>query len=102
MGVTLLLVKMSLKKPLGTHTNDRETDEFYAFQRNFMLVFLLVSAADWFQGPYIYAIYHSYGLSIGDIGYLFLIGYLTSMICGPIVGVLADRLYVVFLYYFFF
>jgi hypothetical protein len=99
MGITSIIVKLSLNNHsyIALHQEEISEEmekhpEFKVFQRNFLIVFLLVAAADWFQGPYIYAVYEAYGLSLEEIGSMFLIGYLTSMISGPIIGVLADRL----------
>eukprot|EP00928_Gymnodinium_smaydae_P042322 TRINITY_DN28513_c0_g1_i1.p1 TRINITY_DN28513_c0_g1~~TRINITY_DN28513_c0_g1_i1.p1 ORF type:complete len:544 (+),score=107.31 TRINITY_DN28513_c0_g1_i1:223-1632(+) len=47
--------------------------------------------ADWLQGPYVYALYESYGISPGDNAVLFVVGFGSSMIFGTIVGSLADR-----------
>ncbi|KAF4682457.1 Serine/threonine-protein kinase plk1, partial [Perkinsus olseni] len=46
--------------------------------------------ADWLQGPFVYALYRSYGYSIEDIGSLFIVGFLTSGVFGMFVGGLAD------------
>jgi hypothetical protein len=47
--------------------------------------------ADWLQGPYVYALYESYGFDKSDIGVLFIGGFLSSMVFGTIVGGLADK-----------
>eukprot|EP00331_Platyophrya_macrostoma_P030835 CAMPEP_0176458012 /NCGR_PEP_ID=MMETSP0127-20121128/32318_1 /TAXON_ID=938130 /ORGANISM="Platyophrya macrostoma, Strain WH" /LENGTH=83 /DNA_ID=CAMNT_0017848457 /DNA_START=49 /DNA_END=297 /DNA_ORIENTATION=+ len=39
---------------------------FSAFQRNFLLVYLIMMAADWMQGPYVYRLYAYYGFSRAD------------------------------------
>jgi len=49
------------------------------------------TATDWLQGPYIYALYDSYGLSTHDIERLFVAGYGSSMVFGTIVGSIADK-----------
>jgi MFS family permease len=48
--------------------------------------------ADWLQGPYVYALYDSYGFSSHDIATLFVAGFGSSMIFGTFAGALADRL----------
>lgn len=35
---------------------------------------LQMMAADWLQGPYVYALYESYGFTRGEIGHLFIAG----------------------------
>ena len=49
-------------------------------------------AGDWLQGPYVYALYDSYGYSQEDIAVLFVAGFGSSMFFGTFVGSLADRL----------
>jgi hypothetical protein len=50
-----------------------------------------IVVADWLQGPYVYAVYDSYGFNQGDIANLFIVGFGSSMIFGTIVGSLADK-----------
>jgi len=50
-----------------------------------------VSAADWMQGPYVYALYDNYGMSPYDINVLFVAGFGSSMVVGTAVGSFADR-----------
>ncbi|CAG8481245.1 15665_t:CDS:2 [Gigaspora rosea] len=49
-------------------------------------------AGDWLQGPYIYAIYKSYGFELNEIAILFVTGFLSSGIFGTIIGSAADKL----------
>lgn len=48
-------------------------------------------AGDWVQGPVTYALYQQYGYDQHDIAVLFIIGFMSSMLCGPFVGILADK-----------
>eukprot|EP00923_Selenidium_pygospionis_P008048 GHVN01013643.1.p1 GENE.GHVN01013643.1~~GHVN01013643.1.p1 ORF type:complete len:498 (+),score=26.97 GHVN01013643.1:202-1494(+) len=48
-------------------------------------------AADWLQGPYVYALYAEYGFSRSEIATLFVVGFGTSGVVGVFVGALADR-----------
>ncbi|KAI0215587.1 Molybdate-anion transporter [Lamellibrachia satsuma] len=64
---------------------------FGSFQRTYLLVYLLAMAADWMQGPYVYALYDNYGMSAYDINVLFVCGFGSSMIVGTAVGSFADR-----------
>ena len=50
-----------------------------------------VSAADWMQGPYVYALYDNYGMTPYDINVLFVAGFGSSMVVGTAVGSFADR-----------
>eukprot|EP00475_Leptophrys_vorax_P014232 TRINITY_DN2062_c0_g2_i5.p1 TRINITY_DN2062_c0_g2~~TRINITY_DN2062_c0_g2_i5.p1 ORF type:complete len:489 (+),score=132.32 TRINITY_DN2062_c0_g2_i5:95-1561(+) len=64
---------------------------FTSFQRNYLTVYLIMMGADWFQGPYMYDLYESYGFSMNQIGTLFIMGFGSSMVSGPLVGVIADK-----------
>ncbi|KAF3434205.1 hypothetical protein FNV43_RR25308 [Rhamnella rubrinervis] len=64
---------------------------FNAFKNNYLLVYSLMMAGDWLQGPYVYYLYSQYGYTKGDIGQLFIAGFGSSMLFGTIVGSLADK-----------
>ncbi|KAM7266983.1 hypothetical protein ACFE04_009149 [Oxalis oulophora] len=64
---------------------------FNSFKNNYLLVYSLMMAGDWLQGPYVYYLYSTYGFSKGDIGQLFIAGFGSSMLFGTIVGSLADK-----------
>ena len=65
--------------------------EFRSFQRSFLLVYLIMMAADWMQGPYVYRLYSYYGFSRQDNGVLFIAGFGSSLIFGTWAGPLADQ-----------
>jgi MFS transporter, MFS domain-containing protein family, molybdate-anion transporter len=65
--------------------------EFLSFRNNYLIVYSLVMAGDWLQGPYVYRLYEHYGFQRGDIGRLFIAGFGSSMIFGTLVGGLADK-----------
>jgi len=52
---------------------------------------MLMMMADWMQGPYVYALYDSYGFDMQAIGILFVAGFGSSAVFGTFVGGLADR-----------
>ena len=54
-------------------------------------LYFLISAGDWLQGPYVYAIYKSYGFELKQQAILFVTGFLSSGIFGTIVGSAADK-----------
>ncbi|CAE8659868.1 unnamed protein product, partial [Polarella glacialis] len=58
----------------------------------FLPVWLLCVAGDWLQGPYVYALYESYGLPREDIARLFVAGFGASMAFGTFVGSWVDQL----------
>ncbi|XP_010934492.1 uncharacterized protein [Elaeis guineensis] len=64
---------------------------FNSFKNNYIVVYSLMMAGDWLQGPYVYYLYHTYGFGKGEIGRLFIAGFGSSMLFGTIVGSLADK-----------
>jgi MFS family permease len=64
--------------------------DFSAFKNNYLLVYSMMMAGDWLQGPYVYALYESYGFDRGAIGKLFIAGFGSSMVFGTFIGSLAD------------
>jgi hypothetical protein len=65
----------------------------------YLLVYLLATLSDWLQGPYVYALYRSYGYEQHDIAVLFVAGFGSSMVFGTFIGGMADaggrRLFVI-------
>ena len=57
----------------------------------YLLPYAMCAAADWLQGPYVYALYDDYGYERHTIMTLFVAGFTAAMVTGPIVGGLADR-----------
>ncbi|VDM80360.1 unnamed protein product [Strongylus vulgaris] len=50
------------------------------------------SAGDWLQGPHVYALYESYGMSKHQIEVLFIAGFGSSLLFGTVIGSFADKL----------
>ncbi|CAN4085660.1 unnamed protein product [Withania somnifera] len=77
----------------GKSNKDRITTSqaFNSFKNNYILVYSLMMAGDWLQGPYVYYLYSTYGFGKGDIGQLFIAGFGSSMLFGTVVGSLADK-----------
>lgn len=67
------------------------TPEFRSFQLNYLIVYLLAIASDWLQGPYVYALYTTYGYGKKEIGQLFIAGFGSSAIFGTFIGSIADK-----------
>ena len=65
---------------------------FASFQKLYLAAYLCMVAGDWMQGPYVYALYDSYGFSQQAIAVLFVAGFGSSMIFGTVVGSFADKL----------
>eukprot|EP00392_Amoebophrya_sp_AT5.2_P000690 g691.t1 len=57
----------------------------------YVIAFWLATAADWLQGPYVYALYNSYGLSHWENSILFIFGFGASMLFGAFLGSWADH-----------
>ena len=62
-----------------------------ALRKKYLVVYLLAFFADWLQGPYVYALYASYGFSEARIAFLFIAGFGSSAVIGTFAGGLADR-----------
>jgi MFS transporter, MFS domain-containing protein family, molybdate-anion transporter len=64
---------------------------FFAFQSNYLAVYLLAVAADWLQGPYVYALYAHYGYAKADVGQLYIAGFASSAVFGTVIASVADK-----------
>lgn len=64
---------------------------FQQFQKTYLVVYLLAMMGDWLQGPHVYALYASYGMTTHQIEILFVAGFGSSMIVGTVVGSFADK-----------
>eukprot|EP00966_Prymnesium_polylepis_P303579 7012825-Prymnesium_polylepis.1 len=60
-------------------------------ERVYLAAYGFAVAADWLQGPYVYALYQQMGYDRHEIALLFVVGFGTSGVVGPLVGDLADR-----------
>lgn len=65
--------------------------EFAKFQRSYLVPYLLCTFSDWLKGPYVYALYEEYGFSKLQIAWLFVGGFLSSLVFGTLVGSLSDK-----------
>merc|ERR1719464_1719826 len=72
-------------------TKDEFPEGFVTFRRNFLGVWALCVAADWLQGPYVYALYAAYGFNSDEIAQLFVAGFGSSLVFGCFVGSFADK-----------
>lgn len=60
------------------------------FRANYLIVYLMAMAADWLQGPYVYALYASYGFERSTIARLYIIGFAASAVGGTALSSAAD------------
>ncbi|KAG6636474.1 molybdate-anion transporter-like isoform X3 [Carya illinoinensis] len=88
-ALTVVVAALELSKTGKDRMNT--SSAFNAFKNNYILVYSLMMAGDWLQGPYVYYLYSQYGFGKGDIGQLFIAGFGSSMLFGTIVGSLADK-----------
>lgn len=75
--------KENKAKPSG-----EDVGRFRKFQRQFLIVYVIIMTADWLQGTNMYTLYASYNVSIST---LFLTGFTSSAIFGTIVGLYVDK-----------
>ena len=73
---------------VGNDKNSNDVHQKLLFR--YLCVYLFATMSDWFQGPYVYALYSAYGFSQHDIAVLFVAGFGSSMIFGSFVGSMAD------------
>ncbi|RKP08178.1 hypothetical protein THASP1DRAFT_30023 [Thamnocephalis sphaerospora] len=59
-------------------------------RRHWLQAYLLASAGDWLQGPYLYSVYRRRGLADGQITALAALGFLASAVLGAPAAALAD------------
>eukprot|EP01013_Petalomonas_cantuscygni_P036281 TRINITY_DN659_c0_g1_i1.p1 TRINITY_DN659_c0_g1~~TRINITY_DN659_c0_g1_i1.p1 ORF type:complete len:427 (-),score=113.18 TRINITY_DN659_c0_g1_i1:84-1364(-) len=67
------------------------TDDCHSFRWLYLSVYLVMMAADWLQGPYVYRLYEFYGFSPAECGVLFIAGFGSSLVFGILAGAIADR-----------
>ncbi|KAK7462850.1 hypothetical protein VKT23_007426 [Stygiomarasmius scandens] len=69
-----------------------DVNSLAALTRKYLVVYALVMGADWLQGPYVYSLYHEeYGFPERFVAVLFVTGFLSAAVAGPLVGVWADQ-----------
>lgn len=88
--VLTLAISLFQYRQWSEKSNLESSPQLARFQRNYFIIYLLANGADWLQGPYVYALYESYGHDRDTIAILFVAGYFSSMLFGTFVGSLAD------------
>ncbi|CAA2994649.1 molybdate-anion transporter-like [Olea europaea subsp. europaea] len=88
-GLAAVVAALELSKTNKDRINT--STAFNSFKNNYLVVYSLMMAGDWLQGPYVYYLYTTYGFGKGEIGQLFIAGFGSSMLFGTIVGSLADK-----------
>mmetsp|Transcript_114441 Transcript_114441/g.180199 ORF Transcript_114441/g.180199 Transcript_114441/m.180199 type:complete len:476 (+) Transcript_114441:6-1433(+) len=90
--VTLAVSFVSRTKQRSGGSRKTDDDRFRSFQRIYIVVYLCAMMADWLQGPYVYALYDSYGFTRADNAILFICGFGSSALFGTFIGAMADQL----------
>jgi hypothetical protein len=74
----------------GEHKKTRRElhEEFNAFRREYIIVYMVIMLADWMQGTHMYTLYLSYNVNISA---LFLTGFLSGAIFAPFLGSFVDK-----------
>ena len=86
----LVTLMANVKTPSGASAVPHSAG-FRRFRNSFLLIYYIAMTADWLQGPYVYALYSSYGFDKSDIAVLFVGGFGASMVFGTFAGAAADR-----------
>jgi len=89
--VPLTLLTVALAYAARPATNETVPAGFRRFQWSYLTVWGVCVAADWLQGPYVYALYAAYGFSSREIAELFVAGFGSSLVFGCFVGSFTDR-----------
>ena len=87
--VTSLLQPRSSSTPKAGASSEAGAG-FGTFRREYLLVYAVITLADWLQGTHFHALYAEHGLTNEQTGSLFLTGFLASAVIGTYVGALVD------------
>ncbi|THV04693.1 DUF791-domain-containing protein [Dendrothele bispora CBS 962.96] len=86
------LPKQSPEERLENGTDPRGVNSLAKLTQQYLVVYALVMGADWLQGPYVYSLYREqYGFPERYVAILFVTGFLSAAVSGPLVGVWADQ-----------
>ena len=89
--VLSVCVVLLLAADLGRSTIVMRQMRPSALEALFLPAYALCASADWLQGPYVFALYMSYGFERATVNMLFLTGFLSAGLLAPFAGGLADR-----------
>lgn len=88
--IVLIITAVSMLKKASESIVEPKNANFKKLQTQYLIVYYIVTFADWLQGAYVYQVYSDYGYTEYDIAILYIVGFLSSSICGNFVGHLAD------------
>ena len=89
---TIITLLLTIKARSGSGGTAPLPADFKRFQMIFLATYYISMTADWLQGPYVYALYSSYGFSKHDIAVLFVGGFGASMLFAPSLVLRADKM----------
>eukprot|EP00042_Codosiga_hollandica_P028965 m.156094 g.156094 ORF g.156094 m.156094 type:complete len:439 (-) comp52928_c0_seq3:85-1401(-) len=92
LGSVVCGIAQTLKYTRPAEASASPPATYAPLKRSYITSFLLATSADWMMGPYLYALYESYGYDMASIGTLFVFGYGASLTLGTYFGTLADKL----------
>ena len=75
----------------GTLVDETSVPGYTDFKLRYLAGYALAVFGDWVQGPYLYALYESFGYSRSSIAFFYIVGYGSSLFFGTVVGSLADK-----------
>ena len=81
-------IETATKSIADQKQDKKQLNDFYAFRRQYMMVYVIIMLADWMQGTHMYTLYLSYGVNIST---LFLTGFLSGAIFAPFLGSFVDK-----------
>ena len=98
LALTTALIKITDRLTSKNKSSDEDEPKpaaIKSLQIKFLAVFWLLKCADWLQGPYFYEVYSSkifngVPASLAVVSKLFLTGFASTALFGPIVGRLSD------------
>jgi len=90
------IFKVLQRDPDAAAKAEAKPDSIVSLQRRFLVVFWLLRCADWLQGPYFYEVYASkmfngVQASMSLVSRLFLTGFASTALFGPLVGRATDN-----------
>jgi len=90
--MTVLLFWMTSENgmPMVGGTDDGPSP-LKSFRKQYLMVWCFAIASDWLQGPYVYALYASYGFTNEQNAVLFVCGFGASGLGGAFIGQYADK-----------
>jgi hypothetical protein len=75
---------------ISTKSKKKKPHAVSSLQARYLVVFWLIRCADWLQGPYFYELYASKVSSSFVLGNLFVTGFASAALFGPLAGRIAD------------